>query len=94
MKTSSVSRDRIFLTEFLITKPFVCGVLALAAVLLPNSASAQLQLANPNLNITLTSFGYADLLFDNTPGFEGREYLSGEWGAAISYDVSGGGAVT
>ncbi|MGZ5019225.1 MAG: InlB B-repeat-containing protein [Chthoniobacterales bacterium] len=94
MKTSSVSRDRIFLTEFLITKPFVCGVLALAAVLLPNSASAQLQLANPNWNITLTSFGYADLLFDNTPGFEGREYLSGEWGAAISYDVSGGGAVT
>lgn len=47
-------------------------------------------LANPNWNITLTDYGYSDFLLDNTPGFEGREYLSGEWGAAIGYQVSGG----
>lgn len=46
-----------------------------------------LLLANPNWNITLTDSGYSDFLFDNTPGFEGREYLSGEWGAAVSYTV-------
>ncbi len=58
-----------------------------ADALIP-SASAQttmLQIDNPNWNITLTDFGYSDFLFDNTPGFEGREYLSGEWGAAIGY---------
>jgi len=44
-----------------------------------------LTLANPHWNITLSDFGYSDFLLDNTPGFEGREYLSGEWGAAIGY---------
>jgi len=44
-------------------------------------------LANPNWNITLTDAGYSDLLLDNTPGFVGREYLSGEWGAAVGYKV-------
>jgi hypothetical protein len=44
---------------------------------------------NPDWNITLTDAGYSDWAFDNTPGFEGREYLSGEWGAAISYKVGG-----
>ena len=52
-------------------------------------ASAQfsntLVLDNPNWNITLTDSGYSDWLYDATPGFEGREYLSGEWGAAIGY---------
>jgi len=67
---------------------FLPRVLALFAALLAHATGfAQLQLANPNWNITLTSFGYADLLFDNTPGFEGREYLSGEWGAAVGYQV-------
>ena len=27
---------------------------------------------------------------DNTPGFQGREYLSGEWGAAVGYQSNGG----
>ena len=45
----------------------------------------QLQLSNPHWNITLSDFGYSDFLLDNTPGLEGREYLSGEWGAAIGY---------
>jgi len=48
-----------------------------------------LVLANPNWNITLTDYGYADFLLDNTPGFEGREYLSGEWGAAVGYTTGG-----
>jgi hypothetical protein len=44
-------------------------------------ANAQsLTLGNPDWNITLTDYGYSDFLLDNTPGFEGREYLSGEWG--------------
>ncbi|MCP5556900.1 MAG: InlB B-repeat-containing protein [Verrucomicrobiaceae bacterium] len=46
-------------------------------------------LANPNWNITLTDFGYSDYCLDNTPGFEGREYLSGEWGSAVSYTRDG-----
>lgn len=52
--------------------------------------AAQLQIVNPNWNITLTSAGYSDWLYDNTPGYEGREYLSGEWGAAVSYKVGNG----
>ncbi|MEI7898872.1 MAG: hypothetical protein WCK89_01370 [bacterium] len=32
-------------------------------------------------------------MLDNTPGFQGREYLSGEWGAAIGYEVAGKPAV-
>ncbi len=48
-----------------------------------------LTLANPNWNITLTDSGYSDFLLDNTPGFVGREYLSGEWGSAIGYTRNG-----
>lgn len=64
-------------------------------LLAPLQAFAQgITLANPDWNITLTDFGYSDFLLDNTPGFEGREYLSGEWGAAVGYQVSGGPSVT
>ncbi len=51
--------------------------------------SGAMVLANPHWNITLTDSGYSDFLLDNTPGFEGREYLSGEWGAAVAYVVGG-----
>lgn len=77
---------------------FCPAAVALAmAVLLacPGRSSAQtttLVLGNPNWNITLTDYGYSDFLLDNTPGFEGREYLSGEWGAAVGY-TSGGTVV-
>jgi len=66
-------------------------LLGAAALLLSTGvASAQgLTLANPQWNITLTDAGYSDFLLDNTPGFEGREYLSGEWGAAVGYQVAG-----
>lgn len=50
-----------------------------------SSTGGTMLLANPNWNITLTDFGYSDFLLDNTPGFEGREYLSGEWGSAVAY---------
>lgn len=62
-------------------------VAVLALLLSRNGAFAQnwTSLANPFWNIWLTDYGYSDFLFDNTPGFEGREYLSGEWGAALGY---------
>jgi hypothetical protein len=44
-----------------------------------------LQIFNPHWSIVIDDFGYSDLAFDQRPGFEGREYLSGEWAAAISY---------
>jgi hypothetical protein len=50
-------------------------------------------LSNPNWDISLTDAGYSDYLLDHTPGFEGREYLSGEWGAAIGY-TKGASTVT
>lgn len=61
----------------------------------PDQALGQggLTLANPHWNITLTDAGYSDFLLDNTPGFEGREYLSGEWGAAVGYQLAGGTVV-
>lgn len=41
-------------------------------------AQGSLTVANPHWNITMTDGGYSDFLLDNTPGFQGREYLSGE----------------
>lgn len=70
--------------------------LAGAAWMLVSSATTAAQgitLANPHWNITLTEFGYSDFLLDNTPGLEGREYLCGEWGAAVAYQVEGRAAV-
>lgn len=67
-------------------------LIILAALLLARPvafAQNAVTVANPNWNITLTDFGYADFLLDNTPGFEGREYLSGEWGAAVAYQIGG-----
>lgn len=72
-------------------------LLAVTALLSsPGLAAAQtwLTLANPHWNITLTDAGYSDFLLDNTPGFEGREYLSGEWGAAVGYQIAGGAVVS
>ncbi len=74
---------------------YTIACLAITIVMMlanPAPVHAQLTLANPHWNITLTDFGYSDFLLDNTPGFEGREYLSGEWGAAVAYE-SGGNTV-
>jgi uncharacterized repeat protein (TIGR02543 family) len=68
----------------------ISALLAAAASLqLSAPAKGQVTLANPHWNITLTDYGYSDFLLDNTPGFEGREYLSGEWGAAVGYTAGG-----
>ena len=68
----------------------------IALLLAPGNALGQgaLTLANPHWNITLTDAGYSDFLLDNTPGFEGREYLSGEWGAAVGYHLAAGTVVS
>ncbi|WP_193213756.1 hypothetical protein [Luteolibacter marinus] len=46
-------------------------------------------IVNPEWTIVMTPEGYSDVAIDQRPGFEGREYLSGEWAAALSY--TGGG---
>lgn len=71
-------------------------IMGMAFFLFAVDAGAQgwVTVANPHWNITLTDFGYSDFLLDNTPGFQGREYLSGEWGAAVGYQVAGRPLVT
>jgi len=67
------------------------AVLALLAALLPaHQAGGQLSsygipVSNPNWEILVTEAGYSDLLLDRRPGFLGREFLSGEWAAAVWY---------
>jgi hypothetical protein len=72
------------------TRALLLAGLAVLPGFAPRASAQWVTLANPNWNITLTDYGYSDFLLDNTPGFEGREYLSGEWGAALGYQVSGG----
>ena len=74
-----------------ILRPLIACLGAVVLLLSPGTVAAQsITIANPHWNITLTDFGYSDFLLDNTPGFQGREYLSGEWGAAVGYTNSGG----
>ncbi|MGB6221014.1 hypothetical protein, partial [Haloferula sp.] len=42
-------------------------------------------IVNLNWAIIMTPEGYSDVAVDNRPGFEGREYLSREWAAAVFY---------
>lgn len=74
--------------RYCIARARITSLLSVVCLLVCSSTQAQpvpVQLLNPNWNITLTDAGYSDWLYDNTPGFEGREYLSGEWAAAIAY---------
>ncbi len=41
---------------------------------------------NANWRVLVTPTGYLDLIIDARPGFDGREYLSGEWAPAVGYD--------
>ena len=62
-------------------RPAELLVCALAlTILLPATARAQ-SLHNPNWFIVVDPFGYADRAADKRDGFEGRDYLSGEWAA-------------
>jgi len=68
------------------TRPVVAAFAVALCLGLAAHAQAVVNVANPNWNIDLTPFGYSDILLDNTPGFQGREYLSGEWAGAVTYD--------
>jgi hypothetical protein len=92
MKTKQQSPSMIRLCPMLLS---LCSVIG--ALFIPGKSPGQdgwLTLANPHWNITLTDAGYSDYLLDNTPGFEGREYLSGEWGAAVGYQLADGAVVS
>jgi hypothetical protein len=45
-------------------------------------------IASPNWEMIVDEYGYSDLALDLRPGYEGREYLSGEWAAAIGYTMN------
>jgi hypothetical protein len=65
---------------------------AICVALLRHSSAASdaFRIANPDWFIGLTGFGYADVAADVSGGRAAplyfREYLSGEWGAAIGYE--------
>ena len=71
------------LITYVLTATVVAGWLAIPA------NAAVLTLGNPDWEIIVDDFGYSDLLLDKVPGREGREYLSGEWAAALGYKVGG-----
>jgi len=68
--------------------------IALAALIIsslgPATAHAQLvssglPVQNPDWEMRITDHGYADVALDRRAGFLGREFLSGEWAAAVFY---------
>lgn len=65
----------------------VCQLITtVTAACLSFGAHAQFDLIqSPDWEIEVSSFGFSDYLGDRTPGFEGREYLSGEWAGAVGY---------
>ena len=87
MKTNSIEPVNNLMT---FTRTARLAALALLLIRLEAPAQNWTSVANPHWNIWLTDYGYSDYLFDNTPGFEGREYLSGEWGAAVGYHRADG----
>lgn len=70
----------------------VAAAVSLALPML--AASDAFTISNPNWFINLTAFGYADIAADvqgsRTDPQYFREYLSGEWGAAIGYQGAPG----
>lgn len=83
----SVDRPNTALRSTLSRNSRFLAILAIGLVC--SRGQAQLEIFNPDWSITLTDHGYSDLLFDQRPGFEGREYLSGEWAAAFNYRLAG-----
>ncbi len=47
--------------------------------------SSGFPIVSPEWQFLVTPAGYADLALDQRNGFVGREYLSGEWAAAVCY---------
>lgn len=65
----------------------VVMIAAIAPVLAdPSAPGVPIESADSEWEIIVTPEGYSDLLLDKRPGFLGREYLSGEWAAAIHYE--------
>lgn len=71
---------------------FCPGVILLTWLLSLATADLRAQLvssgysvSNPDWEILVTHYGYADLALDRREGFKGREYLSGEWAGALVY---------
>lgn len=65
---------------------FALVFLSASAVSLPAQlVSKGFPVSNPDWEILVTDYGYADLALDRRPGFMGREYLSGEWAGAVYY---------
>jgi hypothetical protein len=62
----------------------------LCAPLSSTRASPAYSIANPEWKIAVTDRGYSDFLVENTQLYL-REYLSGEWGAALKWAGSPGG---
>jgi hypothetical protein len=69
-------------------KSLIAALFSLVAC--PTGAGAA-TFGSPNWEIDLTNAGYSDYLGDLTPGYSFREYLSGEWGAAVSYGAHDSG---
>jgi hypothetical protein len=69
------------------------AVVSLVAAGIALAASKQVHavalLQNPNWETVISDFGYSDYLGDLTPNFQGREYLSGEWAAAVGHSGQG-----
>lgn len=65
---------------------FAC-IVALACAPSAHAVWNWATLTGPDWEISLSDAGYSDYLLDLTPTFSGREYLSGEWGAAVGYSV-------
>ena len=74
------------------TGRFVLAALVVCILAGPAGANS-VWLENPDWQMEITDYGYSDNLWDKVTGREGREYLSGEWGAAVGYKV-GAAAVT
>lgn len=49
---------------------------------------------SPNWEIEIDDFGYSDYLGDKRAGFNGRDYLSGEWGGAVGYKLGAGPTIS
>ena len=87
-----LGRNNSMKTPLPFTRPAELLLCALAlTLLLPATVHAQLpaSLRNPNWKFLVDNFGYSDEADDIRPGFVGRDYLSGEWAAAIAYIKDG-----
>jgi len=65
----------------------VCALLA-SGYVVPNARAATDTIENPNWEILVDEYGYSDLAYDLRPAYQWREYLSGEWAAAVSYTIN------